>query len=138
VKGHARKEGANVMVIIGCEFHPGFQQIAMVDTEGGEVRQLRLSHKQEAEQFYGSLRGQQVLVGMEACGYTHWFEQMLGELGYRYQIGDAAQIRASYVLKACCVGNLPPLNERGDRTSNHDRPKGWPDTWWVEPVPPQD
>jgi len=87
------------MVIIGCDFHPGFQQIAMVDTEGGEVRQLRLSHTQEAEQFYGSLRGREVLVGMEACGYTHWFEQMLGELGHRYQIGDAAQIRASYVRK---------------------------------------
>ena len=87
------------MVIIGCDFHPGFQQIAMVETEGGEVRQLRLAHKQEAEQFYRSLRGQQVLVGMETCGYTQWFEQLLSELGYGYQIGDAAMIRASYVRK---------------------------------------
>jgi transposase len=93
------EEGANVMVIIGCDFHPGFQQIAMVDTEGGELRHLRLAHKQQAEQFYRSLRGQDVLVGMETCGYTQWFEQLLDGLGLGYRIGDAAQIRASYVRK---------------------------------------
>ena len=36
-----------------------------------------------------------MLVGIEACGYTQWFEQMLEEMGHRYQIGDAAAIRAS-------------------------------------------
>lgn len=87
------------MMIIGCDFHPGFQQIAMVDTEGGEVRHLRLAHKREAEQFYRGLCSQQVFVGMEACGYTQWFEQMLEQLGHRFQIGDAAAIRASYVRK---------------------------------------
>ncbi len=87
------------MVIIGCDFHPGFQQIAMVDTEGGEVHHLRLAHKQEAEQFYRGLCGREVLVGIEACGYTQWFEQMLEQRGHRFQIGDAAAIRASYVRK---------------------------------------
>jgi len=87
------------MVIIGCDFHPGFQQIAMVDTEDGAVRELRLSHRQEAERFYASLQGQQVLVGVEACGYTQWFEQMLEEMGHGYRIGDAAAIRASYVRR---------------------------------------
>jgi transposase len=87
------------MVIIGCDFHPGFQQIAMVDTDSGEVRHLRLAHKQEAERFYASLRGREVLIGMEACGYTLWFEQMLERLGHGFQIGDAAAIRASYVRK---------------------------------------
>jgi len=28
------------MKIIGCDFHPSFQQIAMVDTETGELRFL--------------------------------------------------------------------------------------------------
>lgn len=87
------------MVIIGCDFHPGFQQIAMVATEGGEIRHLRLAHKEEAEQFYRLLCGREVLVGIEACGYTQWFEQMLEQLGHRFQIGDAAAIRASYVRK---------------------------------------
>lgn len=85
------------MVIIGCDFHPGFQQIAMVATEGGEIRHLRLAHKEEAEQFYRLLCGREVLVGIEACGYTQWFEQMLEGMGHCFQIGDAAAIRASYV-----------------------------------------
>ena len=87
------------MVIIGCDFHPGFQQIAMLDSDTGEIRQVRLAHKQEAQQFYAQLRGREVLVGMEACGYTQWFEQMLEQMGHRFQIGDAAAIRASYVRK---------------------------------------
>jgi transposase len=87
------------MVIIGCDFHPGFQQIAMLDKTTGEVTDLRLTHKEEAERFYISLRGRDVLVGIEACGYTHWFEQMLEQMGHRYQIGDAAAIRASYVRR---------------------------------------
>jgi transposase len=63
------------------------------------VRELRLGHRQEAEQFYACLRGKQVLVGIEASGYSQWFEQMLEGMGYGYQIGDAAAIRASYVRK---------------------------------------
>jgi transposase len=87
------------MVIIGCDFHPGFQQIAMLDSETGEVTEKRLTHREEAERFYAALRGQQVLVGIEACGYTQWFEQMLEQMGHRFQMGDAAAIRASYVRR---------------------------------------
>lgn len=87
------------MVIIGCDFHPGFQQIAVLESEGGEVRDLRLLHREEAERFYASLRGREVLVGIEACGYTQWFEQLLDRQGHRFQIGDAAAIRASYVRR---------------------------------------
>ena len=43
------------MAIIGCDFHPGFQQIALLDTRSGEVKELRLEHKQEAVQCYASL-----------------------------------------------------------------------------------
>jgi len=70
------------MVIIGFDFHPGFQQIAMLDRESGEVKGLRLEHREEPRQFYAGLQGEEVLVGAEACGYTQWFEQMLGELGH--------------------------------------------------------
>jgi len=41
------------MLIIGCDDHPGFQQIAFVDTDTGELRERRLAHRKEAEQFYG-------------------------------------------------------------------------------------
>jgi transposase len=83
------------MVIIGCDIHPSFQQIAMLDTESGELKQMRLEHKEPARIFYESLRGKEVVIGVEACGYTHWFEQMLAEMGHCLRVGDAAKIRAT-------------------------------------------
>ena len=80
------------MKIIGCDFHPSFQQIAMVDTETGEHTQKRLT-RSEAIAFYGGLEGK-VIVGMEACGNTLWFEQLLASLGHELWLGDAAKIRA--------------------------------------------
>jgi hypothetical protein len=41
------------MLIIGCDYHPGFQQIAFVDTETGEYRK-------EAEEFYNPLKERKV------------------------------------------------------------------------------
>jgi transposase len=84
------------MLIIGCDFHPGFQQVAICDTSTGEMRRGRLEHVEEARQFYSGLRGA-VRVGVEACGSTQWFEQMLGELGHELWLGDAARIRAMCV-----------------------------------------
>jgi transposase len=70
------------MKIIGCDFHPSYQQIAMVDTETGELWERRLEHEQgEARRFYQALQGQPVRVGMEAVGNTQWFERMLAALG---------------------------------------------------------
>jgi hypothetical protein len=51
------------MMIIGCDFHPRFQQIAYVDLETGEFFERRLSHPEEAERFYRSLAGTQVRIG---------------------------------------------------------------------------
>src|SRR5437879_8733730 len=96
-KTKALREGANVMLIIGCDFHPGFQQIAIFDNQTGAYEERRLSHRAEAEQFYRSLAGQEVRVGMEACGHYPWFERLLAELGFELWLGDAAKIRASVV-----------------------------------------
>lgn len=63
------------MLIIGCDFHPGFQQVAIFDKRTGEYEERRLKHREEAEQFYRSLAGQAVRVGMEACGHYPWFER---------------------------------------------------------------
>ena len=87
------------MLIIGCDFHPGFQQIAIFDNRTGEVEEKRLQHRAEAEQFYRSLADQEVRVGMEACGHYPWFERLLGELSFELWLGDAAQVRASVVRK---------------------------------------
>ena len=85
------------MKIIGCDFHPSFQQIAMVDTETGEHIERRLMPG-EAEQFYRALPPG-VVVGMEACGNTLWFERLLGRLGHQLWQGNAAKIRAMEVRK---------------------------------------
>ncbi|GAC1631291.1 MAG: hypothetical protein NVS9B14_02920 [Candidatus Acidiferrum sp.] len=85
------------MKIIGCDFHPGYQQIAMVDQETGELREMRLSHQmqgEEARKFYSGLT-LPVRVGLEASGQSQWFERLLAELGHELWIGDAAKIRAS-------------------------------------------
>ena len=89
------------MLIIGCDYHPGFQQIAFVDTDTGELRELRLEHRQEAERFYRDLqeRGMKVRVGMEASGQARWFERLLAELQFELWIGDAAEIRSKRVRK---------------------------------------
>ena len=34
------------MIIIGCDYHPGFQQIAFVDTETGDYGEQRLEHRE--------------------------------------------------------------------------------------------
>ncbi len=74
------------MLIIGCDFHPGFQQIAVYDTETAEVSSRRLRHPQEAREFYASL-AEPALVGMEAMGFTQWFEALLEELGHQLWMG---------------------------------------------------
>jgi transposase len=85
------------MKIIGCDFHPSFQQIAMVDTETGDHTEKRLTPA-ESVQFYSQLEGP-VLVGMEACGNTLWFERLLTRLGHKLWLGDAGKIRATEVRK---------------------------------------
>jgi transposase len=87
------------MRIIGCDFHTRQQQIAMLDTETGELIERRLEHANgEARKFYQDL-AKPVRVGVEATGYTHWFEQLMSELGHELWFGDAAAIRASVVRK---------------------------------------
>jgi len=83
------------MIIIGCDYHPGFQQIAFVDTDSGELQERRLQHCEEAEKFYRNLaaQGMKVRVGMEASGHARWFERLLAELQIELWIGDAAEIR---------------------------------------------
>ena len=89
------------MIIIGCDYHPGFQQIAYVDTETGELQERALQHREEAEKFYRELaaQGLKVRVGMEASGHARWFERLLAELNVELWIGDAAEIRTKRVRK---------------------------------------
>jgi len=89
------------VIIIGCDYHPGFQQVAFVDTETGELQERRLQHREEAEKFCRELaaQGMKVRVGMEASGHARWFERLLAELQFELWIGDAAEIRTKRVRK---------------------------------------
>ena len=58
-----------------------------------------MEHDGKAEQFYRSLAGQVVRVGMEASGHSRWFERLLAELGHELWIGDPAKIRAAATRK---------------------------------------
>jgi transposase len=87
------------MIIIGCDFHPSWQMISWLDTESGEIGERKLMNATgEARQFYEDLAGA-VRVGLEATGNSHWFVDLLTELGHEVWIGDAARIRASQVRK---------------------------------------
>jgi len=89
------------MLIIGCDYHPSFQQIAYVNTETGEFGERRLVHPEEAEQFYGELKQRNIAVrvGMEASGHARWFERLLYDLQFELWIGNAAEIRTKRVRK---------------------------------------
>src|SRR5581483_8703122 len=59
------EEGAFAMMIIGCDFHPSWQQVSWLDSETGDTGE----------------------------------GELVEDLGHEIWIGDAAQIRASYVRK---------------------------------------
>jgi transposase len=87
------------MIIIGCDFHSRFQQIALLDTETGAGEERRLAHENgEARDFYAGLQAP-ALVGIESMGYTQWFEELLAEFGHELVVGDAAKIRKMEVRK---------------------------------------
>jgi transposase len=87
------------MMIIGCDFHPSWQQVSWLDTETGETGDLKLVHADgDAKTFYQQLAAP-ALIGMEATGNSQWFIELVQDLGHEIWIGDAAQIRASYVRK---------------------------------------
>ena len=90
------------MWIIGCDYHPSMQDIAVADTETGEYLERTLNHSTgEAEKFYRDLKQKAVTVrvGMEATGHGRWFERLMAELGFELWIGDAAAIKAARVRK---------------------------------------
>jgi hypothetical protein len=90
------------MMIIGADYHPGFQQISFMDQATGECGQRRLNHSDgEVQKFYRALKqpGVRVRVGIEATGYSRWFERLLVELDIEVWIGNAAEITAKRVRK---------------------------------------
>jgi hypothetical protein len=106
------------MKIIGCDFHPSYQQIAVWDKASGEVLEKMLNHerKEEVREFYAGLDGPAV-VGIEASGQSQWFERpaagipaagtekvpCLGESGYGAEVGGAFVLDAARRSGLCAA-----------------------------------
>ena len=81
-------------IYIGVDFHARQQTICYLTTESGELVFHELKHQSKAEvrAFYAQFAGQ-VIVGLEASGYSPWFERLLEELGCEVWLGNATEIR---------------------------------------------
>jgi len=82
------------MLIIGCDFHAGFQVLSIFDNRSGEVTEKRLLHPQQAVVFYQGLK-EAARIGIEAGAPCQWFRRLLAECGHELWVGDAAKIRAA-------------------------------------------
>jgi len=80
-------------VYCGVDFHARVQTVAYCGSADGEIHLHELNHRQDdVRGFYSQFSGE-VVVGLEASGYSPWFEQMLEELGHKVWLGHAAEIR---------------------------------------------
>jgi transposase len=78
---------------IGVDIHARQQTVSFLDTADGTTGQVVLEHEgDDIKGFYGQFQGE-VIIGIEACGYTNWFEELMEQLGHQLLVGDAAEIR---------------------------------------------
>jgi transposase len=78
---------------IGVDIHARQQTLSYLDTSEGTCGQVELQHEgDDIKGFYGQFQGE-VIIGIEACGYTNWFEELMEQLGHQLLVGDAAEIR---------------------------------------------
>src|SRR6266536_5254683 len=98
-------------IYIGVDFHARQQTICYLKTETGELVTCELKHqdKQKVRAFYAEFQGQ-AIVGLEASGYSPWFERLLEELSCEVWLGHATEIRRR--------ARWRQKNDRGERTTN--------------------
>lgn len=77
----------------GVDFQARQQTICYCDTADGLIQCHELHHdKDDIRAFYAQFTGD-VVVGLEASGYSIWFVELLESLGHQVCIGDATEIR---------------------------------------------
>ncbi len=81
-------------IYCGVDFHARQQVVAWCNTNDGEIWFIKLGHErvEKVREFYAAFAAP-VIVGLEACGYSQWFEDLLFELNIETRIGNAAEIR---------------------------------------------
>jgi transposase len=82
------------IIYCGVDFHARQQTVCSLKSETGELvtHELKHDNKEALRKFYAQLGGP-LIVGLEASGYTPWFEQLLEALGHQVWLGDATEIR---------------------------------------------
>src|SRR5215213_10918516 len=80
-------------IYCGVDFHARQQTVAYCDMADGEIRLKELDHEgADVHDFYSSVTGE-VIVGIEASGYSTQFVELPEGFGHRVLIGDAAEVR---------------------------------------------
>ena len=80
-------------IYCGVDFHARQQTVAYCDAEDGELHLRELEHgRGDVRSFYTTFTGE-VIVGIEASGYSTWFVELVENIGHRVLIGDAAEVR---------------------------------------------
>jgi hypothetical protein len=123
------------MIIVGCDFHTRFQQVAMLDPTTGEVIERRLEHETgEARSFYASL-SEPARVGIEATVNAQWFEKVLREYHHELWVGDAAGISVAKMIdRPASPGSRKGSSEKKSWSEVQDRIHGW----WSQLNSPRD
>jgi transposase len=80
-------------IYCGVDFHARQQTVCYCDTADGEIHLRELDHESgDVRDFYSTFKGE-VIVGIEASGYSTWFVELIEGFGHRVLIGDASEIR---------------------------------------------
>jgi transposase len=80
-------------IYCGVDFHPRQHSVSYCDSADGEIHYREFHHESDDFRgFYSQLTGE-VITGLEASGYSAWFEQLLAGLGHEVWLGDASEIR---------------------------------------------
>lgn len=71
-------------VYCGVDFHARQQTVCYCDTADGEIQLGELDHQaDDVRGFYSRFTGE-VVVGLEASGYSTWFIELVEGFGHRF------------------------------------------------------
>lgn len=77
----------------GVDFHARQQTVCYCNTADGVIHCRELQHdKDDVRGFYSQFTGD-VIIGLEASGYSTWFIELLESIGHQVWLGDATEIR---------------------------------------------
>ena len=112
-------------VYCGVDFHARMQTVSWLDTQNGEIKLKELNHgSDDIRGFYQQFAGE-VIVGIEAGGYSSWFEDMLERMGCVVWVGESSEIRrlagrrqkndkrdAAHILELMLSGKFPRVHRQ--------------------------